>query len=392
MSLLLKVARLTMEHDTFRTLIKKQVSFNFSKVSLRLDLCESLFSSFSVDLGTKALLNSLRKDDSIDYSRILDLGCGYGPVGLFLKAQEPSRNVHMVDRDALAVDFSLHNASLNHLDVSVYPSLDYEQVEGNFSLIATNFPAKMATRGLEVFVYGASEHLSSSGIFAVVVVRELAGKLDRILDNRMIRVLYREDKKGHCIRHVAFSGKIPLLVNKYERQKMKLKLTKTYTVKTAFSLPEFDSLGYATKCMFSILKTMKNYDSVFILEPGQGYNAIAIMDLLKPRELIIASRDLLSLTFAKQNVANNFGFEPQTMLVSHLRNPPEQELVVWNVLHKRDFTLNACNLKAIIKSGKPLLIYGEKSVLRTLLGKESIIVLEKADQKNYCAQLVKLEK
>jgi len=383
---------LTIEHDTFKTLIKKRVSFNFSKVSLRLDLCESLFSSFSVDLGTKALLNSLRKDDAIDYSRILDLGCGYGPVGLFLKAQEPSRNVHMVDRDALAVDFSLHNASLNHLNVSVYPSLDYEQVEGNFSLIATNFPAKMETRGLEVFVYGASNHLSNNGVFAVVVVRELAGKLDRILGNSMIRVLYREDKKGYCIRHVAFNEKVPLPVDKYERQKVKLKLTKTYTVKTAFSLPEFDSLSYATQCMFSMLKTMKNCDSVLILEPGQGHNAVAIMDLLKPRELIIASRDLLSLTFAKQNVTNNFGFEPQTMLVSHLKKPPEQELTVWNLLHKRDFTLNACNLKAIIKSGKPLLIYGEKSVLRTLLGKESVIVLEEAVQKNYCAQLVKLKK
>jgi len=351
-----------------------------------------LFSSFSVDLGTKALLNSLRKDNAIDYSKILDLGCGYGPVGLFLKAQEPSRNVHMVDRDALAVDFSLHNASLNHLEVSVYPSLDYEQVEGNFSLIATNFPAKMETRGLEVFVYGASEYLSSNGVLAMVVVRELAGKLDRILDNSMIRVLYREDKKGYCIRHVAFNEKVPLPVDKYEKQKMQLKLTKTYRVKTAFSLPEFDSLGYGTQCMFSILMNMKDYDSIFILEPGQGHNAVAIMDLLKPRELIVASRDLLSLTFAKQNVANNFGFEPQTILVSCLKKPPEQELTVWNVLSKRDFNLNACNLQAIIKSGKPLLIYGEKSVLRTLLSKESTIVLEEADQKNYCAQLVKLEK
>ena len=383
---------MTIDHDTFRTLIKKRVSFNFSKVSLRLDLCESLFSSFSVDLGTKALLNSLRKDNAIDYSKILDLGCGYGPVGLFLKAQEPSRNVHMVDRDALAVDFSLHNASLNHLEVSVYPSLDYEQVEGNFSLIATNFPAKMETRGLEVFVYGASEYLSSNGVLAMVVVRELAGKLDRILDNSMIRVLYREDKKGYCIRHVAFNEKVPLPVDKYEKQKMQLKLTKTYRVKTAFSLPEFDSLGYGTQCMFSILMNMKDYDSIFILEPGQGHNAVAIMDLLKPRELIVASRDLLSLTFAKQNVANNFGFEPQTILVSCLKKPPEQELTVWNVLSKRDFNLNACNLQAIIKSGKPLLIYGEKSVLRTLLSKESTIVLEEADQKNYCAQLVKLEK
>ena len=379
---------MSIEHDGFKALIKKQVSFNFSKVSLRLDLCESLFSSFSVDLGTKALLNSLRKDEAIDYSRILDLGCGYGPIGLFLKAQDPSREVHMVDRDALAVDFALHNAALNHLDVSAYPSLDYEQAEGNFSLIATNFPAKMAPKGLAAFVYGASNHLSDNGVLAVVVVRGLAGKLDNILDNSMMRVLYREDKKGYCIRHIAFNEKCPSSANKYERHKMELNLTTTYTVKTAYGLPEFNTLGYGTQCLLSVLEGMNGYGSVFVLEPGQGHVAIAVMDLLKPKELVLASRDFLSLTFARQNVADNFGFEPPTMHVSYLKNPPEQELTVWNVAHKKDFEPNAQNLETLLKSGKPILVYGEKSVLRALLAKKSMTVLKEAAQKNYCAQLV----
>jgi 16S rRNA (guanine1207-N2)-methyltransferase len=379
---------LSIEHDGFKALIKKRVSFNFSKVSLRLDLCESLFSSFSVDLGTKALLNSLRKDEAIDYSRILDLGCGYGPIGLFLKAQDPSREVHMVDRDALAVDFALHNAALNRLDVSAYPSLDYEQAGGIFSLIATNFPAKMAPKGLAAFVYGASNHLSDNGVLAVVVVRGLAGKLDNVLDNSMMRVLYREDKKGYCIRHIAFNEKCPSSANKYERHKMELNLTTTYTVKTAYGLPEFDTLGYGTQCLLSVLEGMNGYGSVFVLEPGQGHVAIAVMDLLKPKELVLASRDFLSLTFARQNVADNFGFEPPTMHVSYLKNPPEQELTVWNVAHKKDFEPNAQNLETLLKSGKPILVYGEKSVLRALLAKKSMTVLKEAAQKNYSAQLV----
>jgi 16S rRNA (guanine1207-N2)-methyltransferase len=383
---------LVFEHDNFGALIKKQVKFNFSKVSLRLDLCESLFSSFTVDLGTQALLNSLRKNEAIDYSRILDLGCGYGPIGLFLKAQEPSRKVHMVDRDALAVDFALHNASLNRLDVSVYPSLDYENVEGSFSLIVTNFPAKMAIRGLQIFVHGASNHLSNNGVLAVVVVCELAEKLDQILDNRMIRVLYREDKKEYCVRHVAFNEKVPQPIGKYERQKMKLKLTKSYTVKTAFGLPEFDNLSFGTQCMLSVLKGMKGYNSVFVLEPGQGHSAIAVMDMLKPKDMLLASRDLLSLYFSKQNVASNFGFEPRTMHVSCLKEPPEQKLTVWGVLKKKYFAVDAYNLKILLKSDKPFLIFGERGVIRTLMRKEPVIVLKEAVQKNYCSKLLKLKK
>ena len=379
---------MSIEHDGFKALIKKRVSFNFSKVSLCLDLCESLFSSFSVDLGTKALLNSLRKDEAIDYSRILDLGCGYGPIGLFLKAQDPSREVHMVDRDALAVDFALHNAALNRLDVSAYPSLDYEQAGGIFSLIATNFPAKLAPKGLAAFVYRASNHLSDNGVLAVVVVRGLAGKLDNILDNSMMRVLYREDKKGYCIRHIAFNEKCPSSANKYERHKMELNLTTTYTVKTAYGLPEFDTLGYGTQCLLSVLEGMNGYGSVFVLEPGQGHVAIAVMDLLKPKELVLASRDLLSLTFARQNVADNFGFEPPTMHVPYLKKPLEQKLTVWNVSHKKDFEPNAQNLEILLKSGKPMLVYGERSTLRALLAKKSMTVLKEVAQKNYCALLV----
>jgi 16S rRNA (guanine1207-N2)-methyltransferase len=379
---------LSIEHDGFKTLIKKRASFNFSKVSLRLDLCESLFSSFSVDLGTKAMLNSLRKDEAINYSRILDLGCGCGPIGLFLKAQDPSREVHMVDRDALAVDFALHNAALNCLDVNAYPSLDYEQVKGIFSLIATNFPAKLAPKGLVAFVYGASNHLSDNGVLSVVVVRGLAGKLDNILDNSMMRVLYREDKKGYCIRHIAFSEKCPSSANMYERQKMELNLTTTYTVKTAYGLPEFDTLSYGTQCLLSVLEGMNGYGSVCVLEPGQGHVAIVVMDLLKPKELVLVSRDLLSLTFARQNVADNFGFEPRIMHMSYFKNPPEQELTVCNVTHKKDFKLNTRNLEILLKGGKPMLVYGEKSVLRALLAKKSMTVLKEATQKNYCAQLV----
>jgi 16S rRNA G1207 methylase RsmC len=294
----------------------------------------------------------------------------------------------MIDRDALAVDFALHNATLNRLDVNAYPSLDYEQVRGIFSLIATNFPAKLAPKGLKAFVYGASIHLSDNGVLALVVVRGLAGKLDNILDNSMMRILYRENKKGYCIRHIAFNEKRPSSANMYERQKMELNLTTTYTVKTAYGLPEFDTLGYGTQCLLSVLEGMNGYGSVCVLEPGQGHAAIAVMDLLKPNELVLASRDLLSLTFARQNVTDNFGFEPRTMHVSFLKNPPEQELTVCNVAHKKDFKPNARNLETLLEGGKPMLVYGEKSVIRALFTKKSITVLKEVVQKNYCAQLV----
>jgi len=371
------------------SLIKKRIVFNFSKVSLQLDLSESLFSSFAVDLGTKALLNSLRKNDAIDYSRILDLGCGYGPMGLFLKAQDPSRVVHMVDRDALAVAFTSHNAELNNLHVTVYPSLDYEQAEGKFSLIVTNFPAKTGTKGMEAFVYGASTHLASDGVLAIVVVRELTAALEHVLDSPAIRILCREYRKGHSIFHVAFTAAIRPFTRKYERHEMILSLSRKYRVRTAVGLPEFDTLSFATRALFSLLKDIAGYSSVLVLEPGQGHGAVGVMDLLKPKGLVLVSRDLLSLRFAERNVRRNFHIKPLLKLVPYLENGLEQELIVWNIQRKSDLALNTYNLKVLLKRTGPMLICGKAALLHTLVRNEAVTVLKETSERNYLAKLLR---
>lgn len=373
------------------SLLKKRITFNLSKVSLQLDLSESLFSSFDVDVGTKVLLNSLRKNSAINYSKILDLGCGYGPIGLFLKAQDPSRDVHMVDRDALAVTFASYNAKLNDLRVTVYPSLDYEQVKDTFSLIVTNFPAKIATKGLQAFVYGASAHLTSDGVLALVVVQELTRELELILDNREIITLYKDYKKDYSVFHVAFTAQIHQPEHKYERKDMTLSFSRKYQVKTAYGLPEFDSLNFGTRALYSLLRDVKDsvFNSVLVLEPGQGHGAIAVMDSLKCMNMVLCSRDLLSLTFAARNVRNNFAFEPRTTLAPYLCEVPKEDLIVWSAQRKNDVALDAYNLKALSKAAGQLIVYGRTSLLRSMLRRENFTVTRHSLYKGYCAQLLR---
>ena len=123
------------------SLIKKRIIFNWSGISTSFDSSQALFSSVDIDVGTQALLNSLRKNKGIDYSKILDRGCGYGIIGIFLKKQDLSREVVLSDRDMLAVLFSQHNVLLNEVDVKVDHGLDYEGLgsDEKFSLIATKF-------------------------------------------------------------------------------------------------------------------------------------------------------------------------------------------------------------------------------------------------------------
>lgn len=79
-----------------------------------------LFSPNGVDRGTLALLASVQfgKED-----KVLDLGCGYGPIGIYAAKILEADRVHMIDKDPAAVRCAEHNARLNgvagvHIQVS----------------------------------------------------------------------------------------------------------------------------------------------------------------------------------------------------------------------------------------------------------------------------------
>src|SRR5215208_4474910 len=93
---------------------KKTIPFNFSKQRLQFRVSQDLFSSHDIDVGTRFLLRTLVTSKELGRpSAILDLGCGYGPIGLTLKSLYPDAVVHLTDRDALAVEYTGQNAVLN---------------------------------------------------------------------------------------------------------------------------------------------------------------------------------------------------------------------------------------------------------------------------------------
>src|SRR5216684_2970136 len=91
---------------------KKIVQYKYRDNNLEFRVSQSLFSSYAIDTGTQRLLRTLASEKFDAYSKVLDLGCGYGPIGIALKSAYKPSIVHMVDRDALAIEYSRQNAEL----------------------------------------------------------------------------------------------------------------------------------------------------------------------------------------------------------------------------------------------------------------------------------------
>jgi len=115
---------------------------------------------------------------------VLDLGSGYGPLGITLAKLAPAGQVHLVDKDFIAVEFSAKNAEVNRLtNVKSYLSNGFSAVPKaqKFDLIVSNVPAKIGTELLTIFLSDAHAHLNPGGRLYIVTVSGLKEYMKRHL-------------------------------------------------------------------------------------------------------------------------------------------------------------------------------------------------------------------
>jgi 16S rRNA G1207 methylase RsmC len=132
-----------------------------------------LFSPKQIDEGTELLIKHLEIPRD---ARVLDLGCGYGPLGLTIAKLAPNGTVDLVDKDFVAVGYSVKNAQVNHLhNVQAYLSNGFDQVPSGrmFDIIVSNIPAKIGKEQLNIFLHDAHTRLYPKGKLYVVTISGL---------------------------------------------------------------------------------------------------------------------------------------------------------------------------------------------------------------------------
>lgn len=137
-----------------------------------------LFSPRAVDEGSRLMLDYIKVNKN---DNCLDLGCGYGPLGLTLAKLSPEGNTTLIDKDFVAIDYVEKNIALNRLsNCETFLSNGFEQVGSKqFNLIVSNIPAKVGNELLSLFLIDAWNHLEPGGRFYVVTITGIRRYIER---------------------------------------------------------------------------------------------------------------------------------------------------------------------------------------------------------------------
>jgi len=147
----------------------------------------AVFATRGVDRGSR-LLAEVMPVGARDL--VLDLGCGYGVLGLVAAGLAPQGHAHLVDINARAADLARENAARNGMaNVTVHVGDGVEPVRGlSFDLVVTNPPIRAGRATVLRFFAGAHEVLRPGGRFVVVArtgqgARTLARHLAALFGN-----------------------------------------------------------------------------------------------------------------------------------------------------------------------------------------------------------------
>ena len=160
------------QNDPLLASKKRDITLSINGLTLHFKSDNGVFSKSKVDEGSLALLKviiPLRLT-----GKILDLGCGYGPIGLTIAVTSPSARVDLADINERALALCEENAQLLGLGqrVTCLQSDIYTNVEGPYDSIVVNPPIRAGKRVTYKMYEGALQRLIDGGSLYVVIRKD----------------------------------------------------------------------------------------------------------------------------------------------------------------------------------------------------------------------------
>ncbi len=148
--------------------------WNVGKEVFNFYTSNSVFSKKGVDFGSMLLIETILNENKNFRGSILDLGCGYGPLGVIAAKILKNSFVTMCDVNERALELSKMNAKENKVDerIKVIASSAFENIKDSYDIIMTNPPIRAGKDVVFSFYEGAYVHLNNGGKLYVVIQKK----------------------------------------------------------------------------------------------------------------------------------------------------------------------------------------------------------------------------
>ncbi|WP_155287115.1 class I SAM-dependent methyltransferase [Lacticaseibacillus zhaodongensis] len=159
-------------------------AFELGGHELRFTSDNGVFSKHTIDYGSRVLISAVLDQPALAAGSILDLGCGYGPIGISMAAALPERKIVMSDVNERALALAKRNAAANGVDArcTIVESSVYDAISDQFGVIVTNPPVRAGKAIVSAMISGAKEHLLPGGeIFVVLQKKQGAPSAKKLL-------------------------------------------------------------------------------------------------------------------------------------------------------------------------------------------------------------------
>lgn len=178
---------------------KKKLTYTYFGINVELFSDLGIFSKERIDFGTNVLLNNLAIQANA--KSILDLGCGYGIIGICLGKKFPDKSITMVDVNERCIELTNENIKKNSLkNATCYLSNLYDNIKGKFDVIVSNPPIRAGKEVVFSVIKKGYEHLNNDGeIWVVIQKKQGAPSLEKLMEEVFGNVLVAAKEKGYYI-------------------------------------------------------------------------------------------------------------------------------------------------------------------------------------------------
>lgn len=156
----------------------------------------NVFSKKGLDFGTRTLLESLNSENI--RGNVLDFGCGYGPIGIYIASTTNSK-VDMIDINDRALNLARSNANINKVKVNIFESDIYSNITKKYNYIITNPPIRVGKEILYKILIGAKDYLNENGHLIFVINKDQGAKSTMKNMEKYYSVKLIEKNKGFYV-------------------------------------------------------------------------------------------------------------------------------------------------------------------------------------------------